>query len=136
MSTNSLTSRINVKKTCHRDRIARLTAPCPSCKNFNILLTLPPMLKPMPTPTPTPNTDTGGSTIALPGLCPGELKIMSCHGLLLCPIVSFDCKGRAASSKFIRTLTVLLSWASVVQSNKCWLTVLGITVQGLNPSSP
>ena len=23
-------------KTCHRDRIARLTAPCPSHKNFNV----------------------------------------------------------------------------------------------------
>ena len=42
-----------VNKTCHRDRIARLTAPCPSHKklkrkNFNILL------MPMPTPTPMP----------------------------------------------------------------------------------
>ena len=43
-----------LNKTCHRDRIARLTKPCPSpkklkCKNFNILL-MPPTPTPMPTP--------------------------------------------------------------------------------------
>ena len=42
-------------KTCHRDRIAHLTVPCPSHKkllrkNLNILLT--PTPPPMPTPTP------------------------------------------------------------------------------------
>ena len=42
-------------KTCHRDRIAHLTASCPSHKklqrkNFNILL----MPTPPPTPRPTP----------------------------------------------------------------------------------
>ena len=47
-----------------------MIAPCPSHKklkrkNLNILLT------PTPRPTPTP----GGSTIALPGLGPGELKV-------------------------------------------------------------
>ena len=25
-----------INKTCHRDRIARLTAPCPSHKTFNV----------------------------------------------------------------------------------------------------
>ena len=66
---NSLSTRDS--KTCHRDKIARLTAPCPSHKklkhkNFNILLTQTP--PPMPTLTPR------GSTIALPALCPGEFK--------------------------------------------------------------
>ena len=28
--------KISPNKTCHRDRIARLTAPCPSHKNFNV----------------------------------------------------------------------------------------------------
>ena len=60
-------------KTCHRDRIVPMTAPCPShkkleCKNFNILLT------PMPTPTP-------GVVhyLAVPGLRPGELKMFCVH---------------------------------------------------------
>ena len=42
----------NLNKTCHRDRTARLTAPCPSHKKtltLNLLLTPPP-----PTPPPTP----------------------------------------------------------------------------------
>ena len=47
--------KIKVNKTCHRDRIAHLTAPCPSHKklkrkNLNILLM--PMPAPMPMPTP------------------------------------------------------------------------------------
>ena len=52
-------------KTCHRDRIARLTAPCPSHKKtlmLNFLLLPPPTLTP-------------GVVTALPGLRPGELKI-------------------------------------------------------------
>ena len=64
-------------KTCHRDRIACLTAPCPSHKklfrkNFNILLT--------PTPTLS-QCRCRGSTIALPGLRPGELKMAVKYGL-------------------------------------------------------
>ena len=51
-------------KTCHRDWIARLTAPCPSHKNFNVK-TLH---------FANADADAGGSTIALPGLRPGELK--------------------------------------------------------------
>ena len=50
-------------KSCHRDRIARLTAPCPSHKkNFNVKLFA------------NADANAGGSTIALPGLRPGELK--------------------------------------------------------------
>ena len=53
-------------KTCHRDRIARLTAPCPSHKkNFNVKLFA------------NADADAGGSTIALPGLRPGELRMKS-----------------------------------------------------------
>ena len=60
------------KQDLLQDRIARLTAPCPSHKklqrkNFNILL--------MPPPTP--------GVVALPGLCPGELKMKL--GVLLPP---------------------------------------------------
>ena len=62
-------STIATNKNCHKDRIARLTAPCPPHKKrlrkySNILLT------PTPPPTPTPL----GSTIALPGHRPGELE--------------------------------------------------------------
>ena len=56
-------------KTCHRDRIARLTAPCPSHKkNFNIKL--------FANAAAAANADANavGSTIALPGLRPGKLK--------------------------------------------------------------
>ena len=53
-----------INKTCHRDRIARLTAPCPSHKKHNVrTLTFA-----------NADADAGGSTIALPGLLPGELK--------------------------------------------------------------
>ena len=55
-------------KTCHRDRIARLTAPCPSHKNFNVKQTFADAAA-------NADANAGGSTIALPGLCPGELKI-------------------------------------------------------------
>ena len=51
-------------KTCHRDRTARLTAPCPSHKNFNVQLFA----------NANADANAGGSTIALPGLHPGELK--------------------------------------------------------------
>ena len=55
-----------MNKTCHRNRRARLTALCPSHKkNFKVK--------------PFANADTdanaGGSTIALAGLRPGELKM-------------------------------------------------------------
>ena len=46
-------------KTCHRDRIARQTAPSAATANINA----------------DANADAGGSTIALPGLCPDELKM-------------------------------------------------------------
>ena len=49
-------------KTCHWDRIARLTAPGPSHKNFNVKLFA------------NANASAGGSIIALPGPRPGELK--------------------------------------------------------------
>ena len=51
-------------KTCHRDRIAHLTAPCPSHKNFNVNFA---------NADTAANADAGGSTIALPGLRLGEL---------------------------------------------------------------
>ena len=54
-------------KTCHRDRIARLTAPCPSHKKLNVKL--------FANADSDANADAGGSTIALPGLRPGELKM-------------------------------------------------------------
>ena len=49
-------------KTCHRDRIARLTAPCPSHKNFNAKRFANAAAD------ANANSDAGGSTIALPGL--------------------------------------------------------------------
>ena len=54
-------------KTCHRDRIARLTAPCPSQKNFNVKL----FANADANTAANANADTRGSTIALPGLRPG-----------------------------------------------------------------
>ena len=58
-------------KTCHRDRIARLTAPCPSHKkNFNVTL----FANADTNANANANANAGGSTIALPGLRPGELK--------------------------------------------------------------
>ena len=55
-------------KTCHRDRIARLTAPCHSHKkNFNVKL--------FANADAAANANPGASTIALPGLRPGKLKI-------------------------------------------------------------
>ena len=54
-------------KTCQRDRIPCLTAPCQSHKkNFNVKL--------LANADTNADADTGGSTIALPGLRPGELK--------------------------------------------------------------
>ena len=53
-------------KICHRDRIARLTAPCPSHKNLNVKL--------KHFANADAAADARGSTIALPGLRPGELK--------------------------------------------------------------
>ena len=63
---------LKLNKTCHRDRIARLTAPCPSHKNFNVkTLTFA-------NADANAGVDAAGSTIALPGLRPGELKTPSC----------------------------------------------------------
>ena len=59
-------------KTCHRDRIARLTAPCPSHKNLNCK-TLH-FANADAAAAADANADAGGSTTALPGLHPGELK--------------------------------------------------------------
>ena len=71
---------MKLNKTCHRDRIARLTAPCPSHKNFNVkTLTFA-----NANTAANADVDAGGSTIALPGvfsspgLRPGELKTPSC----------------------------------------------------------
>ena len=57
-----------INKTCHRDRIARLTVPCPSHKNFNVKL--------FANADAAANADVnaGGSTIALPGLRSDKLK--------------------------------------------------------------
>ena len=57
---------ISVNKTCHRDRIANLTAPCPSHKKTYTL-----KLKHF---TMAAATAARSSTIALPGLRPGQLK--------------------------------------------------------------
>ena len=58
-------------KTCHRDRIARLTAPCPSHKNFNVK----PFAYADAAVNADANADARGCTKALPGLSQGELKI-------------------------------------------------------------
>ena len=70
-----------LKQTCHRDRIAHLTAPCPSHKkNFNVRLkhfaNADDAANANADDATNANTDAdaGGSTKALPGLCPGELK--------------------------------------------------------------
>ena len=55
-----------LNKTCHRDRIAHLTVPFHHIKNFNVKLFANAAAA---------NANTGGSTIALPGLRPGELKM-------------------------------------------------------------
>ena len=51
-------------KTYHRDRVARLAH---HIKNFNIKLFA----------NANAAANAGGSTIAVPGLCPGELKMIS-----------------------------------------------------------
>ena len=61
-----ISSKDKSNKTCHRDRIARLTAPGPSHKNFNVKL--------FANADADAYADAGGSIIALPGLRPGELK--------------------------------------------------------------
>ena len=57
-------------KICHRDRIACLTAPCHHIKNVKVKL----FAKADAATNANANADTGGSTIALPGLRPGEPK--------------------------------------------------------------
>ena len=66
-----------LNKTCHRDRIARLTAPCPSHKNFNVKLfaNADAAANANTDGNADADADAGGSTIALPGLRPGELKM-------------------------------------------------------------
>ena len=62
-------------KTCHRDRIARLTTPCPSHKKtltLNFFANADAAAN--ADADANANADAGGSTIALPGLRPGELK--------------------------------------------------------------
>ena len=59
-------------KTCYRDRIARLTAPCPSHKKFNVKLFA--NADADADANANADADAVGSTIALPGLRPGELK--------------------------------------------------------------
>ena len=65
-----------LNKTCHRDRIARLTAPSPSHKNCNVNLFVnaDAAANTDANANADANSDAGGSTIALPGLRPGELK--------------------------------------------------------------
>ena len=55
-------SKKEINKTCYRDRIGRLKAPCPSHKNLNVKLFA------------NADANAGGSTIALPGLRPDQLK--------------------------------------------------------------
>ena len=67
-------SKIKINKTCHRDRIANATVSCPSHKKY------------FADAAAADNTDAGGSTIALAGLRPGELKMPNtciCIRLLL-----------------------------------------------------
>ena len=59
-------------KTCHTDRIARLTAPCPAHKKLQRKTIT------FANANADANANAGGSTIALPGLCPGKLK-MQCY---------------------------------------------------------
>ena len=64
--------KIKVNKTCHRDRIARLTVPCPSHKkNFNVKL----FVNADADVNANADVEAWGSTIALHGLRPGKLKI-------------------------------------------------------------
>ena len=57
----------HINKTCHRDGIAHLTAPCPSHKIVNVKLFANAAAA-------NADANTGSSTIALPRLRPGELK--------------------------------------------------------------
>ena len=61
-------------KTCYRDRIARLTAPGPSHKKFNVKLFANADADADANANTNADADAVGSTIALPGLRPGELK--------------------------------------------------------------
>ena len=65
----------NLNKTCHRDRIARLTAPCPSHKNFKVKLKHVAKVNVDAAANADANADANGSTIALSGPRPEELKI-------------------------------------------------------------
>ena len=74
----------NKNQICHSDRIAPLTAPCASHKNFNVKLkhfakadaaTNPDAATSAKANT---NPNAEGSTTALLGLHPGELKIQDC----------------------------------------------------------
>ena len=67
-------AKLHNNKTCHRDRIACLTAH--HVKNFNV------KLKHFANAEAAAYAD--GSIIALPGLCPGELKAL----------FSLHCKGQ------------------------------------------
>ena len=94
-------------KTCHRDRIARLTAPCPSHKNVNVKLFV------------NADANAGGSTIALPGLRPGELKMQQNgdNTPLIC-----SCKAKFRKTK-LEDLPYLLKKLTVLSSPKlsiCW----------------
>ena len=60
-----------MNKTCHRDRRARLTALAHHIKNFNVKL----FANADTDANADINADAGGSTIALAGLRPGELKM-------------------------------------------------------------
>ena len=60
-----------MNKTCHRDRIAHLTTPCPSHKKLNVKL----FANADAAANADTDTNAGGSTIALPGLPPGKLKM-------------------------------------------------------------
>ena len=58
MSIHNIPYQYNKDKTCHRDRIARLTAPCPSQKTPNVKL--------FANADADAKADAGGSTIAHP----------------------------------------------------------------------
>ena len=75
-------------KTCHRDRIARLTAPCPSHRKINVKLIA--NAAAAAAANADANADAGGSTIALPGLRLGELKMVKqcCHQHFFLIIIS------------------------------------------------
>ena len=75
-TTEFTSAKSKTNKTCHRDRIARLTAPCSSHKNFNVKVFANADAAANANIEANADADAGGNTIALSGLRPGELKML------------------------------------------------------------